>query len=70
MAPSTHKKLGEILYLLICSFLLCLEGIMNYPVHGPYYKEYYCNIIIWTMYNIYEIFYLIAVYKLKAADTV
>ena len=43
---------------------------MNYPVHGPYYKEYYCNIIIWTMYNIYEIFYLIAVYKLKAADTV
>jgi hypothetical protein len=39
----------------------------------------YCNItvcyimntiVIWTMYNIYEIFYLIAVYKPEAADTV
>jgi hypothetical protein len=42
----TKKNLGEILYLLICSFLLCLsvlvvaqpilevpEGLMNYSVH-------------------------------------
>jgi len=34
------------------------------------FKEYYCNIIIWTMYNIYKIFYLIAVYKPDAANTV
>jgi hypothetical protein len=26
-------------------------------------------IIIWTMYNIYEIFYLIAVYKPEAANS-
>ena len=30
-------------------------------------KEYYFNILIWTMYNIYEIFYLITVYKSEAA---
>jgi len=34
------------------------------------YKEYYCNIIIRTVYNIYEIFYLNAVYKPEAANTV
>ena len=34
------------------------------------YKEYYCNIVIWIMYNIYEIFYLITVYKPAAANTV
>ena len=32
--------------------------------------KYYCNIIIWTMYNLYEIFYLIAVYKPEATNTV
>ena len=32
--------------------------------------QYYCNIIIWTMYNLYKIFYLIAVYKPEAANTV
>ena len=30
------------------------------------YKEYYFNTIIWTTYNIYEIFYLIVVYKPEA----
>jgi hypothetical protein len=56
-APSTKKKttqqqqqnLGEILYLLICAFLLCLswllrsrvrnlrvEGLMNYPVYDDF----------------------------------
>jgi len=35
------------------------------------YKKYYFNIIIiWTMYNIYEIFYLIALYKPDAANRV
>jgi len=28
-APSTQKKLGEILYLLICSFLLCLSWLLR-----------------------------------------
>ena len=28
-APSTKKKLGEILYLLICSFLLCLSWLLR-----------------------------------------
>jgi hypothetical protein len=27
-APSTHKKLGEILYSFICSFLLCLSWLL------------------------------------------
>jgi len=33
-------------------------------------QEYYCNIIIWTMYILYQKFYLISVYKLEAANTV
>jgi hypothetical protein len=28
-APSTKRKLGEILYLLICSFLLCLSWLLR-----------------------------------------
>ena len=28
-APNTHKKLGEILYILICSFLLCLSWLLH-----------------------------------------
>jgi len=31
-APSTKKKLGEILYLLICSFLLCLSWLLRSQV--------------------------------------
>ena len=45
-----------------------------YIIHSPYYiiiyKEYYCNIIIWTLYNIYVILYLIAVYKTEATNRV
>jgi hypothetical protein len=38
-----------------------------YIIHSPYYN---INIKLWAMYNIYEIFYLIAVYKPEAANTV
>ena len=33
-------------------------------------KDYHCNILIWTMYNIYEILYLIAVCKPETANRV
>jgi hypothetical protein len=48
---STQKNLGEVLYLLICSFLLCLswllrsrfrnfpDGLMNYPVFDNWGKR-------------------------------
>jgi len=58
MTPSTQKKLGEILYLLICSFLLCMsgllrrassevpEGLMNYPVLRKGETDGTCEVIL------------------------
>jgi len=56
------------------------QNVQNYYNSNPYLtihfnqssldKDYYCNILVWTMYNIYEIFYLITLYKPEAANTV
>jgi hypothetical protein len=54
----------------ICSlwFIYCnMIKDFVYIIHSPYYN---INILIWTMYNIYKILYLIAVYKPEAANTV
>ena len=47
MAPSTKKKLGEILYLLICSFLPCLSWLLRSRV-----RKSLRDLLI-TLYSIY-----------------
>ena len=52
-----------ILTVIIDQVVTCLD-------YHDLYKDYYCNILIRTMYNIYEIFYLIAVHKPEVSNTV
>ena len=68
------NKVKNFVYIYIYIYIRNTNVILFYGLCIIYiyniYKEYQCNIILWTMYNIYEIFYLIAVYIPEAANTV
>ena len=56
--PSTKKKLGEILYLLICSFVPCLSWLLRSRVRKSRRDSWitlYCTTASFGMYNTEEI---------------
>jgi hypothetical protein len=65
------NKVKDFIYILYIVHIP--DSLMILTIHfnqSKLYRNYYCNILICTIYNIYEIFYLIAVYKPEAANTV
>ena len=69
MFRAAHRSSSGALNCICSHWFICCNKVKDfvYIIHSPYYnitivfqnKEYYCNIIIWTMYNIYESFTLL-----------